>query len=74
MAKRFNYKADKTVMELIDELDAEAVTVRFEKGRFKSNDCIVDGARLLILNKMMNRDQIIDYLRNFLENLNANRD
>lgn len=56
-------------MDLIESLDEHSVTVRFEKGRFKSNECVVDGQRFLILNKMMNRDQIIDYLRNFLENL-----
>jgi hypothetical protein len=68
MAKlKFNYKKDKTIMDLIDDLEANEVHVRFEKGRFKSSDCIVDGQKLLLVNRLLNRDQMIDYLRNYLE-------
>lgn len=66
----FNPKKDKNIQDLIEDIENFDVDVRFEKGRFKSSDCLVDGKKVLILNRNLNRDQMIDYLRAYLEDLN----
>ena len=72
MAKKkslFNPKKDKTIQDILEDIETHEVEVRFEKGNFKTSDCLVEGKKVLILNRTMKRDQMIDYLRTYLEEL-----
>ena len=72
MAKKktyFNPKNDKTISTIIEDIEVYDIAVRFEKGNFKTSDCLVEGKKVLILNKSLKRDQMIDYLRAYLEDI-----
>lgn len=44
-------KTDKLLLELEHILEQSGYTLRKERGTFRGNDCIVQGDRLVILNK-----------------------
>ena len=71
-SNRVPSKYSETVKKKIDLISEFSITVRFEKGSFKTSDCIVNGERVLIVNKSLTNDQVIVLLDKFIEGLGNN--
>jgi hypothetical protein len=46
-------KADKLLLELEDLLLAKGYRIRRERGNFRSGNCLLEGEKLIMLNKML---------------------
>ncbi len=46
-------KADKLLLELEDLLIAKGYRIRRERGNFRNGNCLLEGERLIMLNKML---------------------
>jgi hypothetical protein len=46
-------KADKLLLELEDLLVAKGFRIRRERGNFRNGNCLLDGEKLIMLNKMV---------------------
>jgi hypothetical protein len=65
-------KYSETVKKKIEYLIEHGIPVRFEKGIFKTSDCIVDGETIFIINKSLTNEQVILFLDKFITSLDAN--
>ena len=70
MKKKINKELSDKIKLLIENIEANKVDVRFEKGRFKSSLCLVNHKKTLIVNKQMTQVQVIDFLESYIKNGN----
>ena len=66
---RIPSKYSEKVKQLVEQLIAEGLSVRFEKGKFKSSDCIVNGVRTVIINKTLTNEKVIPFLKNIYDSI-----
>ncbi|HYW34736.1 MAG TPA: hypothetical protein VE868_04950 [Balneolaceae bacterium] len=59
-------KADKLIIELEQLIEKAGYTVRKERGRFQGNHCVVEGEKLVVLNKKRPVEQQIGLLARVL--------
>ena len=64
--RRIPSKYSETVKQKIENVNNHAINVRFEKGSFKTSDCIIDGKKVLIINKSMTNDLVEKYLDQYI--------
>ena len=69
---RIPSKYSETIKNKIEILTDKGIPVRFEKGSFKTSDCIVDGEAVFIINKSLTNEQVVIYLDKYIKALNAN--
>jgi hypothetical protein len=62
-------KSDRLYSELEDLLTNQGIEIRKEKGNFKSDSCIVEGKKYLVLNKLHPIDYQISILAKALYDL-----
>lgn len=71
-SNRIPSKYSETVKKKIEQLNNYGIPVRFEKGTFKTSDCVVGGERVFIINKSLTNEQVVIFLDNFLKSMNDN--
>jgi len=59
-------KADKLIIELEQLIEKAGYTVRKERGTFQGNHCVVEGEKLVVLNKKRPVEQQIGLLARVL--------
>lgn len=63
-------KPEKLLLELEQLIDEIGYTIRREKGAFRSDSCVIDGQRLIVLNKRQPPEsQILVLTRVLIDNL-----
>ena len=60
-------KYSEKVVGLVETLNEQGFSIRFEKGNFKSSSCIVEGQKQFIINKSYTNDQVLKFLKEIIE-------
>jgi len=60
-------KPDKLLMELDEIVNELGYHVRYERGSFRSDSCVIEGDRLIVLNKRHPVEMQVGVLANLLE-------
>ncbi len=61
-------KPEKLLLELEELIDDIGYTIRREKGAFRSDSCVMEGQKLIVLNKRQPAESQISVLTRVLEN------
>lgn len=64
--KRFSPKTDPDIQTIVSEFDTLNVEVRFEDGRFNSSLCRVDDQEMLLVNRKLPKEQMLQLLNEML--------
>lgn len=61
-------KTDKLLLELEEIINQLGYRVRYERGNFRSDSCVIEGDKLVVINKNNPMELQVGILANLLEN------
>ncbi len=65
--RRIPSKYSAKVTSIVNLLKENEIIVRFEKGHFRSSDCLMNGSPLLLINSNLTEQQVLNVLNSFVE-------